>query len=36
MAELKRQNQRLEQQMMLKDLAAEFNLRSEKDRMKKK
>jgi len=36
MAELKRQNQRLEQQMMLKDLAAEFNVRSEKDRMKKK
>lgn len=36
MSELKRQNQRLEQQMALKDLVAEFNVRSQKDRTKKK
>jgi len=36
MAELKRQNKRLEQQMALKDLAAQFNVRSQKDRAKKK
>lgn len=36
LAELKRENQLLEQKMILKDLAAELNLRSEKDRAKKK
>lgn len=36
MSELKRQNQRLEQEMALKDLVAEFNVRSQNDRAKKK
>jgi transposase len=36
LAELRQENQLLEQKMVLKDLAAEFNLRSEKDRKKKK
>lgn len=36
LAELRRENQLLEQKMVLKDLAAELNLRSEKDRAKKK
>ena len=36
MSHLKRQNQRLEQEMALKDLVAEFNVRSQKDRAKKK
>lgn len=36
LAELRRDNQLLEQKMVLKDLAAELNLRSEKDRTKKK
>lgn len=36
LAELRRQNQLLEQKMILKDLAADFNLRSKKDRSKKK
>lgn len=36
LAEIKRENQLLEQKMILKDLAAEFNLRSKTDRKKKK
>ena len=36
MSHLKRQNQRLEQEMALKDLVAEFNVRSQKDLAKKK
>lgn len=36
LAELRRENQLLEQKMALKDLAAQLNLRSPKDRAKKK
>mgnify|MGYP003563993899 CR=1 FL=1 len=36
LADLKREKQLLEQKMALKDLAAEFNLRSKNDRKKKK
>jgi transposase len=36
LAELRRENQLLEQKMTLKDLAAQLNLRSPKDRAKKK
>jgi transposase len=36
LADLRRQNQLLEKKMILKDLAAEFNLRSKTDRAKKK
>jgi transposase-like protein len=36
LAELKNENQLLEQKMALKDLAIELNLRSSKDRAKKK
>ena len=36
LAELRRENQLLEQKMVLKDLAVELNLRSQKDRAKKK
>jgi transposase-like protein len=36
MAELQKENRLLEQKMILKDLAAEFNLRSKTDRAKKK
>jgi len=36
LAELERENQLLEQKMALKDLAAQLNLRSPKDRAKKK
>ena len=36
MADLQKENRLLEQKIILKDLAAELNLRSEKDRAKKK
>lgn len=36
LSQLKRENQLLEQKMILKDLAADFNLRSKTDRKKKK
>jgi hypothetical protein len=36
LAELRGQHQLLEQKMILKDLAADFNLRSQQDRKKKK
>jgi transposase len=36
LAQLKRENQLLEQKMICKDLAVEFNLRSKTDRKKKK
>jgi transposase len=36
LADMRRENLLLEQKMHLKDLAAEFNLRSQKDRAKKK
>jgi transposase len=36
LAELRRENQLLEKKMVLKDLATEYNLRSKKDRAKKK
>jgi len=36
LADLRSQNQLLEQKMILKDLAADFDIRSKKDRTKKK
>ena len=36
LAQLRQQNQLLEQKMILKDLAAEFHIRSQTDRAKKK
>lgn len=36
LAELRQENRLLEQKMILKDLASEFHIRSQKDRMKKK